>query len=168
MRHQILSVDPGSLYTAYVVLETDSEDTNYVKIIDKNKIDNKLFNMFIMNFFSEDATRIVVFEKVESYGMPVGESVFSTVLWTGRFIGSTNSPYQFLVPRKLVKMHFCGCTRAKDGNVIQALKDKYGDKGTKLNKGFFYGFAKDTWQAAALGLFVKEVGISNIKGYFIC
>ena len=35
----------------------------------------------------------------------------------------------------------------------QALKDRFGDKGTKKKPGHFYGFSKDIWQAYALGVY---------------
>lgn len=43
-----------------------------------------------------------------------------------------------------------------DTMVVRALKEKYGQKGTKANPGFFYGMSKDAWQAFALAAYVVE------------
>ena len=100
---------------------------------------------------------------IDSYGMPVGQEVFDTCVWIGRF-------YEFLTPRidnKIslikrgeVKLHLCESRRAKDSNIMQALIDRFGDvnkhgkysKGTKKDPGFFYGFVADEWAAFALAV----------------
>jgi hypothetical protein len=56
-----------------------------------------------------------------------------------------------------VKMHLCGNTRAKDGNIRQALLDRFGPGkaiacGTKKQPGPLYGVSKDVWQALALAV----------------
>jgi hypothetical protein len=56
------------------------------------------------------------------------------------------------VERREVKLHLCGQARAKDSNIIQALKDRFGDKGTKNKPGLTYGMRKDLWQAFALAV----------------
>jgi hypothetical protein len=58
-------------------------------------------------------------------------------------------------------MHHCGNMRAKDKNIIQALKDKYGEKGTKADPGFFYGISSHVWQAFAVAAYVAEGGKSD-------
>ena len=87
--------------------------------------------------------RHVVIEAIASYGMAVGAEVFETCIWIGRFyeaLSQYSEPAR--VYRKDVKMNLCGQTRAKDSNIIQALKDRFGDKGTKSKPGWFYGFKK--------------------------
>ena len=81
-------------------------------------------------------------EMIASYGMPVGESVFETCVWIGRFIQLHGGSYRKIY-RKDVKMHLCGSMRAKDSNVRQRLLDLYGKPLTK-------GFSGDMW--AALGV----------------
>lgn len=113
---------------------------------------------------SEDATRFmtpscrVYCEMVACYGMPVGKEVFETCLWVGHYRGYCwhhGIPFE-LIYRRDVKLHHCGSARAKDGNVIQALKDKYGAKGTKANPGTTYKLKSHLWQAFAIATMVTE------------
>ena len=94
-------------------------------------------------------------EMIASYGMPVGREVFETCLWVGRFIQAWNGPHS-LVYRRDVKLHLCGQARAKDGNIRQAIIDRYGGKdaaiGRKSSPGPLYGFKADLWQALAVAV----------------
>ena len=83
--------------------------------------------------------------------MPVGQEVFETCVWIGRFIQASRKETQ-LIYRKDVKLNICNSMKATDASIIKALKDRFGDKGTKANPGWFYGFSKDVWQAYALGV----------------
>jgi hypothetical protein len=96
-----------------------------------------------------------VCEMVASYGMPVGREVFDTVFWSGRFCEAADD--HALVYRKDVKMHLCGNMRARDGNIRQALIDRFGPGkdiaiGRKATPGPLYGFKSDMW--AALGVWI--------------
>ena len=95
----------------------------------------------------------VVIEKVECYGMPVGETIFETVFFTGRLaqhFEKTHAVHR--IPRRQVKLHICGTCRAKDANIRQALIDRIGEPGTKKAPGPTYGLRKDLWQALALAV----------------
>jgi hypothetical protein len=90
---------------------------------------------------------------VASYGMPVGESIFETVFWIGRFWEETgNITRKARIYRKDVKMNLCGSMKAKDSNIRQALIDRFGVVGVKKNPGWFYGFKADIWSAYAVGV----------------
>ena len=138
----ILAIDPGSTESAYVLL-----DNNY-KIIKFNKCSNELM---ITNIQCMSAFDTIVIEMIASYGMPVGAEVFETCVWIGRFMQTSNCKVERLY-RKDIKLHLCNSVKAKDSNIIQALKDRFGDKGTKSMPGFFYGFSKDVWQAMAVAV----------------
>ncbi len=148
----ILAIDPGNKESAYVVYNTKKKN-----VLDFGKIENsKMLNYIINNNYYIDTYLI---EMVASYGMAVGKEVFETVFWIGRFYEKTlcrNQAIRELIYRKDVKLHHCNSVKAKDGNIIQALKDKYGDKGTKKEPGFFYGFAADVWQAFAIAAYYAE------------
>jgi hypothetical protein len=145
----ILAIDPGNIESAFVFLDEN------LKPMDKGKIKNdellKIINE-ITEMGKADMFDFAI-EMVASYGMPVGCEVFDTVFWIGRFFeaaGSFNKKVR--IYRKEEKINLCGTMRAKDSNIIQALKDRFGDKGTKAAPGWFYGFSKDVWQAYAVGV----------------
>ncbi|MEN6404027.1 MAG: hypothetical protein ABFD94_18945, partial [Armatimonadia bacterium] len=106
---------------------------------------------------------IMAVEWINAMGMAVGREVFETCLWAGRFTMAAPCVSR-LVHRGLIKLHHCGSSRAKDGNIVQALKDKYGDKGTKSSPGYFYGIASHMWQAFAIASYVLE-GASDPKEF---
>lgn len=122
------------------------EDT--YKPIEFGKIDNTqmLFKIKELNYDK------MIIEMIASYGMPVGESVFETCVWIGRFIQARRCSQFEYIYRKEEKMNLCQSLRAKDGNIRQALIDRFGEVGTKKNQGFFYGFKKDIWAAFAVGV----------------
>ena len=95
-------------------------------------------------------------------GMPAGKEVFDTCVWIGRFAqafeehandGQTWTTHL----RTPIKAHLCGNARAKDGNVAQALRDRFGEKGTKANPGPFYGVKSHIWQAIALAVYHSDI-----------
>ena len=163
---KVLAIDPGSEQSAFVIWDG-------ITILQKGILDNwELlayldFNDFDYEFRFQPNYWTMEYIK-SSRGMPVGEDVFQTVLWTGIFvreigytlINDKKSWYCALIPRNEVKMHMCGSTRAKDSNVITAIVDrfdpmrkfgKYG-RGTTKNPGPLFGVNKDIWQAFALGI----------------
>jgi len=138
----ILAIDPGTTESAFVLL-----NDNY-DILEFSKITNELLLNRIQDQYGQFTLAI---EMISSYGMRVGKEVFDTCVWIGRFMQASTCPVE-LIYRKDVKLHLCNSTRAKDSNVIQALKDRFGDKGTIKAKGYFYGFKSDVWQAMALAV----------------
>jgi hypothetical protein len=145
---RVFAIDPGNEESAYCLIDTET-----LKPIEFNKLPNNE----ILNVISELHIDIpLVIEMVACYGMPVGKEVFDTCVWIGRFMQATWDTDVHFVYRKDEKMHICEDVRAKDSNIIQALKDRFGDKGTKKEPGFFYGFSNDIWQAYACGLVYIE------------
>jgi len=150
---KLLSIDPGNEMSGYVWMNED------YTIINIGKVENKNILQFI-----EDNRHIkikVCIEMVASYGMSVGQTVFDTCVWIGRFYQASYERSDYipkLIFRKDVKMNLCGQTRAKDTNIKQALIDRFAygvpnnGKGYKKDPGYFYGFKADIWQAYALGV----------------
>lgn len=106
----------------------------------------------------------VICEMVASYGMPVGDSIFNTCVAIGEMkhactlkksYRKKGLPFATLT-RGAVKLHLCGTKRAKDANVIQVLKDRFGEKGTKKKPGILYGIKADEWQALAVAVTYAE------------
>lgn len=149
---RILAIDPGNVESAFVVW-------NGEKIEHFGKFANYTLMVCIKEFkFDYDQCAI---EMVASYGMSVGQTIFDTCVWIGRFY--ENAHDVSLVYRKDVKMHLCGQTRAKDSNIIQALKDRFGEKGTKKNPGLTYGLSKDVWQAFALAVTFYDTRLKELE-----
>lgn len=141
----ILAIDPGNIESAYCVIDADT-----YKPVEFGKIANERIALG-MKFADYD---LLVIEMIASYGMPVGQEVFDTCVWIGRFkeIALMKSKQVDYIYRKEEKMNLCNSMKAKDSNIRQALIDRFGVVGTKKNPGWFYGFKKDIWQAYAVGV----------------
>lgn len=148
----ILAIDPGYTQSAWVEFESGVPIAFGLEP-----------NAIVLDRIRQTAAAELAIEVVKSYGMAVGEEVFVTCQWTGRFIqdwyDATAPDWRPVrrVPRREVKMYLCGRSSATDSNVRMALLDKYGPgkplaQGTKAAPGPLYGVKKDIW--AALGVAV--------------
>jgi hypothetical protein len=144
----VLAIDPGPVQSAWLFFEEGRPD---VFGIWPNE---QIADEFLRGSGGDDT--VVVIEHVESYGMAVGREVFDTVRWTGRFEEAAGPSPVVLMPRRTVKLHLCGSSRAKDANVRQALLDRFGGNtvavGRKAAPGPLYGVSKDVWSALALAV----------------
>ncbi|NLD49900.1 MAG: hypothetical protein GX660_22385 [Clostridiaceae bacterium] len=156
MREYILAIDPGNKESAYCLLDKNLKPVEFGKFSNENvRVETRrLFNKYFPNV-------TVVIEMVASYGMTVGKEVFETCVWIGRFYELFGDGYAYYIYRKDEKINLCGNMKAKDGNIIQALKDRFGDKGTKKNPGWFYGFSGDIWQAYAVGVTYYDMYVAR-------
>ena len=148
---KILSIDPGTTDSAYVVWDTDKGIVGFDHVPNRELLDMIRQQRPTMI----KSAKTCVIEMVASQGMPVGASTFETVRWIGRFEEAWNdrtATDAALLTRIAVKMTLCSHPRAKDGNVAQALRDRFGEKGIKKDKGFFYGVSGHIWQAFAAGV----------------
>jgi hypothetical protein len=152
-----LAIDPGPKESALCMIDDDYHPAYFAKITNRQ----------LLNWFREFNTlteKRCVIEWISSYGMPVGEEVFNTCLWVGRYVEALEQLRieTELIKRQLVKLHHCGSNRAKDANITQALVDRFASgwrnygKGTKADPGFFYGFNSDIWQAFALAVYAVD------------
>lgn len=156
----ILAIDPGNIESAYVLM-----DENTLKPIEFSKVKNELLLGFLYGDRFTKANYFAI-EMIASYGMAVGKEVFDTCVWIGRFyeaIEQMNCKEPTYIYRKDEKMNLCGTMKAKDSNIIQALKDRFGDKGTKRLPGWFYGFKKDIWQAYSVGVTYHDLYLKGVK-----
>lgn len=161
MSPRILAIDPGNTESAYVIIDaTNCRPLRFGKL-PNHELRDRLWTAAPSVI---EADRAVI-EMVASYGMAVGADVFETCVWIGRFhaaIEAHTGEEPQLIKRHPVKLHHCHDSRAKDGNIIQALVDRFAPgqpnrgKGTKANPGWFYGFAADVWQAYALAVYVAD------------
>lgn len=152
----IFAIDPGNVYSAYVIYYPDTH-----KLGPFGKVENKYLAELLEKHARQWDIQYSI-EMIASYGMPVGASVFDTCRWIGRFeqiIGRHNRRCN-LVFRKEVKYFLCNSVRAKDGNVRQAIIDRFPPSGggaipqigTKKNQGDLYGVSKDVWAAIGVAL----------------
>lgn len=158
-----LAIDPGNTESAYVLIDEDRRPLEF------NKLDNGTLRHRLRAIDAD----VAVIEMIASYGMAVGAEVFETCVWIGRFVERlTGARYGetdiHLVKRQPVKLHHCQSAKAKDGNIRQALVDRFAlgepnhGKGTKARPGWFYGFSADVWQAYALAVYAADTGLAEL------
>lgn len=163
---EILAVDPGTEKSAFVYCGISDGKVDY--IIDIGIVSNK---ELLQTIKEEDYDGLVV-EMIQSFGMPAGSSLFETCVWIGRFtqVAVDKSKYNFVdyIYRSDEKMTLCGTMKSNDSAIRKALIDIYakdvpnGGKGTKAERGFFYGFHDDIWQAFAVAhTFAKRLDKKN-------
>lgn len=155
MSERVLAIDPGPVRSAYVVWDGEN-------ILEFGMPAN---DQLLLKCFAAPIPDEMIIEKVASYGMPVGESVFETVFWSGRFAQAWDKEAR-RISRKDVKMHLCGSMRAKDSNIIQALKDRFEPDllPRQRPKGILKGISKDVWQALAVAVTWYDKNITPAKG----
>lgn len=165
----ILAIDPGNIKSGYVVVEHDEKEI--VRVLEAGKRDNnELLPMLERKVFGCGCD--VAIEMIAGMGMTVGQEVFDTCIWIGRFwqIVLWETGYEpTRIFRREEKLDLCGSLSAKDASIRQALVDRYAPgqpnfgKGTKKDPGFFYGFAADMWAAMAVATTYLDKYIRGIK-----
>jgi len=166
----ILAIDPGNVQSGYVLVEHDGDEIR--RVLEVGKIDNIDVFRVLRKSISFDGVDVAI-EMIAGMGMPVGQEVFDTCFWIGRFWevatlarGVCNLKKIF---RREEKLNLCGIMNAKDANIRQALVDRYAPrqpnygKGTKKNPGFFYGFSADMWAAMAVAVTYFDKYIKGVK-----
>ena len=165
----ILAIDPGNMKSGYVVVEHDGEEIR--RVLDAGKKgNNELLPMLERKLYGNDHD--VAIEMIAGMGMTVGQEVFETCVWIGRFwqtvLWQTGyGPTRIF--RREEKLDLCGSLSAKDANIRQALVDRYAPgqsnfgKGTKKDPGFFYGFSADMWAAMAVAVTYFDKYIKGVK-----
>jgi hypothetical protein len=150
----VLGVDPGTVQTAYALWDGK-------KVLECDIVPNP--QMLDLLCGERWASVPLFVEMIASYGMPVGKEIFETVLWIGRFVqvwDIKELPWK-LVYRHAIKLHHCRSAKAKDPNVSQALRDRFGQVGTKKHPGPLYGVKKDIWSALAVASYSLETFCST-------
>lgn len=141
---KILAIDPGFIQSA--IVEFDGSFIHQHRTIPNDQLLKELPCM----------VGVLVIEQIAAMGMAVGEEVFETVFWSGRFAQAFRGEYR-RIKRHAIKMHLCGNTRAKDPNIRQALLDRFGPGkekalGSKKAPGVLYGIKGDEWAALAVAV----------------
>ena len=147
----VLAIDPGTTESQFLIWDGG-------KVVDRGLLPNADLLGTLEHGYQWPPETAACIEMVASYGMPVGREVFETVYWVGRIDETLRRTG--LIPvriyRQDVKLHLCQSARAKDGNVRQALIDRFGGKdaaiGRKATPGPLYGVSSHAWAALALAI----------------
>jgi len=147
----ILAIDPGPTYSALVLYDRRAGlCSHYVTL-----------NDWILSFLRQyDAhpDDMLVIERIASMGMAVGDEVFETCVWTGRFWQEWRRRGLHVARMKRidVKLAICGQSRAKDANVRKALIDRFGGPTAIKKGGPLYKVSGDAWAALAVAVAYTE------------
>ena len=163
----ILAIDPGTTHSAWCILKSGDVVSAF------GKEDNKwLLEGLRRTLYGWHTVDHVVIEMMSSYGKPVGNEVFETLVWIGRFMEATTRSYIpcHRITRRETKNYICkGRRKRNDATVRACLLERYGAGGvnaigTKKLPGPLYGVTGDVWSAIAVGIAWKEIrGISLPK-----
>jgi hypothetical protein len=151
-----IAIDPGTTQSAIVVFDSPQK-VLFVATEENDRIENRLRRCcYDWHTVEKKGYEHLAIEMVASYGASVGEEVFETCLWIGRFIGAFNGPTTKL-KRHEIKMALCHTMKGVNDSVIrQRLIDLYGGKdkaiGKKKTPGPLYSLRGDEWQALAVAV----------------
>jgi hypothetical protein len=156
----IFGIDVGPLKSAYIFLSLDCK--NYIKIIDKNYLNNDIMKHAIVSKHIKYNNIEFIIETIVSYGMPMGQTTINTSIFAGRFfqmVEDINCMVNF-ISRPEIKLNLTHSRRSKQKNVKQALKNRFGEFGTKKNPNRLYelknnlvkGGLDHVWSALAVAV----------------
>lgn len=149
-----IAIDPGNEESAMLIWNGSSIENAWYCLNDE--IVSRLRTWGARPRISAIGRVPLVIEQIASYGMAVGETTFETVFWSGRFAEAYGMDAVHRIKRLEVKLHLCHDSRAKDGNIRQAILDRFGGKekaiGRKASPGVFYGVSGDLWAALAVAI----------------
>lgn len=170
MTDMIFAIDPGDLQSAYCIVDAETyKPLEFGKVANaelREILSDKLKHARTIHAIRDTDGKLrrteftVAIERIASYGMAVGATVFATCEWIGRFaeITELNGFTPQYVYRKEEKLTICGDSRAKDANIRRALIDRFAQhdmkngRGTKKNPDWFYGFHSDIWAAYSVAV----------------
>ena len=145
---KVIGIDPGNTESAIAYFDGEK--------FDFTKTENDVFLIVLDAMIKEKSPDMIFIEGIQSFGMAVGATVFETAYFIGELkmwmkLLHENTKYQIIF-RKDVKMHHCNSMKAKDGNIRQALIDRFGEPGKKNSPGLLYGCKADMWSAVAIAV----------------
>lgn len=139
----LMAIDPGTTESAYVVLD-DGKPVEFAKV----------HNGEMLKICEHWKGKLVI-EQFKSYGNPVGDSVFTTCIWMGRFIQAFDG-IATLVPRKTYASMFC--SKPNDSTIRGAMCALFNEpQSPKRPRSILKGMAGDMWQALALAVYAERV-----------
>ena len=165
----IVAIDPGNEKSGFIIVEHDGEEI--CRVLEVGKIENNVLLSLIAQKLYGNGYDVAI-EMIAGMGMTVGQEVFDTCVWIGRFwqtvLWQTGyGPTRIF--RREEKLDLCGSLSAKDANIRQSLVDRYAPgqpnfgKGTTKDPGFFYGFSADMLAAMAVSTKYFDKSIKGVK-----
>jgi hypothetical protein len=150
----IFAVDPGTEKSGYVLFDTSEK-----KVLESGIVEN----IQLLESSAWHSCDIVCIEMIKSYGMPVGDTTFTTILWIGRIVQiayQKGMPYKLLYKKIDINPTLCFSNKAKDANIRQAILDLFEPNGggatpqigTKSQPGPLYGVSSHALSALAVAL----------------
>lgn len=140
----LLAIDPGTTHSALVLYDPA------VGLCSHHRAGNDWILAYL-HCYDAAPTDVLVIERVASYGMPVGEEIFETVRYAGRFEQEwTRRGFPcHRITRATVKLALCGQPRANDASIRQSLIDRFGGSSAIKKGGPLYKVSGDAWSALA-------------------
>lgn len=151
---RVWGIDPGYEQSALVMWDSARSDGQ--QVYGHRYMDNAEILGFLRTRTTNNPP-VLVIESVESFGMAVGKTTFETVFQSGRFAEAWFPNRVERIPRRVIKLHLCGQTRATDSNIRQALIDRFGPTkqqafGTIKKPGPLYGITSHKLAALAVAI----------------
>ncbi len=135
----VLAIDPGTHESGYVLYDG--------RVITSGVMPND----DMLAIVKDDRSDILAIEKVVSYGRAVGQEVFDTCEWAGRFRQAWPCPDETLsISRPQVKKALGLKGSADEAEVNARVRELIGPPGTKKSPGPTYGVKSHAWAALAV------------------
>lgn len=143
----VVGVDPGNVQSAFVAWDG-------VRVVAKGTIPNASMFDVLSRDWGKDPHLFI--ENVHAMGMIVGQTIFDTQFWAGRFyeawVGRRARVY-----RRDIKMHWLGSMKGKDADIRAAIINRFGPPGTKKDPGMTRGLVADQWSAMAIAVYGADI-----------
>jgi hypothetical protein len=144
----ILAIDPGNVISGYVIISAESKAK--FKILEHGSIANlELLNKINV---SSKFIDVALIEMIQSYNQPVGNTVFDTCRWVGKYELMLEQARikKALIPRPSIIAHHLGAIAQKsaDSKIRQRLLKDF--------KEDCKGVTSHAWQALALAVMYLE------------
>lgn len=135
----VLAIDPGTTKSGFCLFDG--------RVLSSGVMPNE----DLLKIVRDDRSDALAIERLVNYGSIVGDEVFETANWAGRFQEAWGCPDEVLrITRREVKRALGLPGTAKDKDVNERLRQLVGAKGTKKAPGPTYGVTSHAW--AALGV----------------
>ena len=135
MRVRYLAIDPGNKQSGWIYFTESKPHIGGVDPILFGTTENKLLRSSFANGPWDARSTMLLIEAPKPRGMPTAGEEMEMMIELGKFLecwDRLGGEYSYVF-RQDVKLHLCGTARAKDKNVNQAIRDRFGgeQKGVK-------------------------------------